>query len=105
MSTNNVKVSFQCGAYSGIYPEERCDHNDDHTSAQDPISPSHYKRGPVEAIEVIEAWIAGLPHDVGYNVGSALKYISRAPEKGDLTENLKKAEWHIKRAVNLSIKT
>jgi hypothetical protein len=30
----------------------------------DPINPAHYRRGPVEAIDVIEAAVADAPHMV-----------------------------------------
>lgn len=55
--------------------------------------PPHYKRGGIECIDVIEAW------DLGYHLGNALKYISRAGHKGDALTDLKKAEWYLKREI------
>jgi len=72
------------------------------------ISPDHYKNGSWEAIEVIEAVVvqmirSGSPPDAAYNVGASLKYLLRTGRKGDALEQVQKAEWHIRRAVNVLI--
>ena len=47
-------------------------------------SPSHYTKGRVEAIEIIEDVVAGAPDPVaGYLVGQTLKYLLRAWHKED----------------------
>jgi hypothetical protein len=58
--------------------------------------PSHYggEDNVYEAIKVIEDW------DLGFNLGNALKYISRADKKGNKLEDLKKASWYINREIN-----
>ena len=61
-------------------------------SANDPVNhPSHYTRGKIEVIDYIE--------DQGftYNLGNAIKYISRAGYKDNAVEDLKKAMWYINR--------
>lgn len=57
--------------------------------------PPHYGRAdsPYEAIKVIEAW------GLGFNLGHAVKYISRAGKKGDAIEDLKKALWYLDREI------
>ncbi len=57
--------------------------------------PAHYggKDNPYEAIKVIEAW------DLGFHLGNAVKYISRAGKKGALLEDLEKARWYLDRAI------
>lgn len=57
--------------------------------------PPHYGGGdnPYEAIKVIEAW------GLGFNLGNAVKYISRAGKKGDAAEDLRKAEFYIDREI------
>jgi hypothetical protein len=55
--------------------------------------PSHYTRGGIEAIDVIEAW------GLGFHLGNALKYIARAGHKGDAIEDLSKARWYLDRAI------
>jgi hypothetical protein len=59
----------------------------------DPVNkPSHYTEGrKFETIEVIEDW------DLGFCLGNAVKYISRAGRKVNLVEDLKKARWYIDR--------
>ena len=46
-----------------------------------------------EAIKVIEAW------ELGFCLGNTVKYISRAGKKGDEIEDLKKAEWYLRRHI------
>lgn len=55
--------------------------------------PSHYTATEFEPVVVIEALA---PH---YHVGAAIKYLARAPHKGRLAEDLKKARWYLLRAV------
>lgn len=59
--------------------------------------PSHYggKDNPYEAIKVIEAW------GLDFNLGNAVKYISRAGKKDStkLIEDLEKAAWYLNRAI------
>ncbi len=58
--------------------------------------PSHYTDGQIEVIEFIE------DKKFGYNLGNAVKYISRAgkkdPEK--TIEDLRKAVWYISREIS-----
>lgn len=63
-------------------------------------SPSHYTKGRVEAIEIIEDVVAGAPEPVaGYLVGQALKYLLRAWHKEDAVQDLQKAAWYLSRAI------
>jgi hypothetical protein len=57
--------------------------------------PAHYGGAddPYEAIKVIEAW------GLGFNLGNALKYVSRAGKKGDALTDLKKAAWYLQREI------
>lgn len=56
--------------------------------------PTHYggKDNPYETIKVIRAW------DLGFSLGNAIKYISRAGKKDPAKniEDLKKAAWYLK---------
>jgi hypothetical protein len=62
--------------------------------SHDPVNhPSHYTFGKIEVIEVIEDW------NLDYNRGNAVKYIARAPHKGNELEDLKKARWYLDRAI------
>ncbi len=59
--------------------------------------PAHYggADNPYEAIKVIEAW------DLGFNLGNAVKYISRAGKKdpAKLVEDLQKAAFYLNREI------
>jgi hypothetical protein len=57
--------------------------------------PSHYTKGGVEAITVIEAW------ELGFCLGNTVKYISRAGRKtgADDLEDLRKAKWYLEREI------
>lgn len=56
--------------------------------------PQHYGGDTVyEAIKVIEAW------GLGFNLGNAVKYISRAGRKDNILEDLKKARWYLTREI------
>lgn len=56
--------------------------------------PPHYKDGGIETIDFIEA------KKLGFNLGNAVKYISRAGKKNDALEDLKKARWYLNREIN-----
>ena len=61
----------------------------------DPVNhPAHYKVGGIETIDFIEA------KSLGYNLGNAVKYISRAQFKGKHKEDLEKAKWYLDRAIS-----
>lgn len=57
--------------------------------------PPHYKDGGIETIDYIEA------KRLGYHLGNAVKYISRAGKKGTNQglEDLRKAQWYLNRAI------
>ena len=58
--------------------------------------PNHYggRNNPYESIKVIEAW------DLGFNLGNAVKDISRAGKKGNKLQDLEKSSWYINREIN-----
>ena len=55
--------------------------------------PKHYNMGKYEAIDIIEDW------QMNFNLGNALKYLSRAGHKDDIIQDLKKAKWYIDREI------
>jgi len=60
----------------------------------DPVNHSaHYKVGGIETIDFIEA------KALGYHLGNAVKYITRADHKGNRLQDLQKAKWYIDRAI------
>lgn len=56
--------------------------------------PKHYTEGrKFEPIDVIEDW------NLGFNLGNAVKYISRAGRKDDIITDLEKAQWYLNREI------
>ncbi|WP_270396299.1 DUF3310 domain-containing protein [Mediterraneibacter massiliensis] len=55
--------------------------------------PSHYNDGKIEAIDYIE------DKKLGFHLGNAVKYISRAgkKDKGKKAEDIRKAIWYLER--------
>jgi plasmid maintenance system antidote protein VapI len=63
-----------------------------HEPEADPVNhPAHYKYGGIETIDFIEA------KELNYNMGNAVKYITRADHKGNRKQDLEKAIWYLKR--------
>jgi hypothetical protein len=60
----------------------------------DPVNhPAHYTTGGIETIDFIEA------KNLNYNLGNAVKYITRAGLKGNRIEDLQKAKWYLEREI------
>lgn len=62
--------------------------------------PAHYTDGKIEVIDFIE------DKNLGFHLGNAVKYISRAGKKdpAKTIEDLKKAIWYIERKIQLTEK-
>ena len=62
--------------------------------------PPHYNFGDIEVIDYIkqvtETYDGGF---TAYCIGNVLKYVSRAQHKGNPAEDLRKAEWYLRKAV------
>jgi hypothetical protein len=57
--------------------------------------PSHYAAGrKYEPIDVIDDW------GLGFSLGNALKYISRAGRKESVIDDLNKAVWYIQHEIS-----
>ena len=68
----------------------------------DPVShPSHYTDGKIEVIDYIE------DKKLGFHLGNAVKYISRAGKKdpNKYIEDLRKAIWYINREIERELKS
>lgn len=52
--------------------------------------PSHYNKGKYEVIDVIADW------KLNFALGNVIKYVARAPFKGNQREDLEKAMWYLK---------
>ncbi len=62
--------------------------------------PSHYTAGEIEVIDIIAQTVAGYDDPfVGHCVGTATKYLNRAPFKNNLLEDLKKSRAYVNFAI------
>lgn len=55
--------------------------------------PVHYNTGTIEVIDFIE------DQRLGFHLGNAVKYITRAEHKADKPADLRKAIWYLKREI------
>lgn len=60
--------------------------------------PQHYTDKQIEVIDYIKDTLSPQQFE-GFCLGNALKYISRAGKKGDKKQDLKKAVWYLKKAI------
>lgn len=66
---------------------------------KDNINPDHYKSGPLQCIDAIEASMTKEAF-VGYLTGNIQKYLWRNSKKHDNpVECLKKAQWYLDRLI------
>lgn len=86
----------RCVFCGKIIPEGRqicigCENNDNVNH------PAHYTDGNIEVIDFIE------DKQLGFHLGNAVKYISRAGKKNKskIIEDLEKAIWYIKRYIKI----
>ena len=59
----------------------------------------HYNVSEIEVIRFIEQVTKDYPPAVAFHIGNVLKYIARAPHKGNYIEDLEKAENYLHRAL------
>lgn len=76
------------------YEPECPSHEEDKVS-----SPLHYNYGKVETIDYIMQVASLFPGHQAVLVGNIIKYLSRAPLKGDKDKDLKKAQWYLNRLI------
>jgi hypothetical protein len=67
------------------------------TPAPDMVNhPPHYKMGGIETIDFIEA------KALGFHLGNVVKYVTRADHKGNKVEDLQKAQFYLRRAIEIA---
>ena len=60
--------------------------------------PGHYTSGKYEVIEVIKDKMTASQF-TGFLIGNIMKYIMRAPLKGNALQDYKKAQWYLDRLI------
>ena len=61
-------------------------------------SPEHYQGNNIECIDAIKAMVGHFGF-ITYLQCSVMKYLWRFPAKGNLAQDLKKAEWFLQRLI------
>ena len=82
----------ECVELVRMWLERKCK---DNPPADNVNHPSHYTSGKIEVIDFIE------DKELGFHLGNAVKYISRAGRKDPdkIVEDLQKAVWYINRQI------
>ena len=62
-------------------------------------TPPHYKQYSFEPIDIITEVVKEYPPEIGFHIGTTLKYLFRSPFKGKPQEDLAKAEYYLQRAI------
>lgn len=92
-SSTNVKDGHTCSTRLPLVNIQiALDYLKECNSSSDNVnSPTHYNKGNIEVIEVIEDW------KLNFNLGNAIKYIARCEYKENKKQDLEKAKWYIER--------
>lgn len=104
VKNNKFESLYMCKECNDLEINKHIENNIDKTKdctvkgtdyKKDSINPPHYKNGKIEVIDYIE------DKQLNYNLGNAVKYISRAGKKhlDTYTEDLKKAIWYLEREI------
>lgn len=65
------------------------------TIKDNPIKPHHYHFGKITTWDIVVDW------NLGFFLGNTIKYIQRAPHKGNLIEDLEKAAEYLRKEIEL----
>lgn len=57
--------------------------------------PPHYIKGAFETLDVIEDVVQFYEGSDAWSVGNVLRYVSRAPHKGNFVQDLQKAKFYM----------
>lgn len=69
----------------------------------DPVNyPTHYTQGGIECIEAIEAALSPSGFK-GYLKGNVMKYLWRYEHKGNMVQDLEKAQWYLERLTEANL--
>ncbi|UXR86193.1 DUF3310 domain-containing protein [Staphylococcus felis] len=92
-----AKVKFEDNDWTMIDDEDEFRELTTYSEVDYVNKPPHYTYGDIEIIDVIEQVIKDYPPELGFSIGNAIKYISRATHKNG-KEDLAKARWYLERA-------
>ena len=75
-------------------PDEQADDSADMVQ-----KPPHYNKFSFQPIDIIDEVTNYYEGSAAFHIGTVLKYLCRAPFKGKLLEDLKKANYYLTRAI------
>ena len=61
-------------------------------------NPPHYKQYTFEPIDIITEVVKEYPPEIGFHIGTTLKYLFRSPFKGNMPQDLAKSMYYLERA-------
>ena len=62
-------------------------------------NPPHYKQYTFEPIDIITEVVKEYPPEIGFHIGTTLKYLFRGPFKGNMPQDLAKSMYYLERAI------
>lgn len=74
------------------------DVSDDTTEPDMVNTPPHYKQYSFEPIDIITEVVKEYPPEIGFHIGTTLKYLFRSPFKGNMPQDLAKSMYYLERA-------
>ena len=93
MLTDSEKLRF------GLTTMNEIREGTENTTEPDMVNtPPHYKQYSFEPIDIITEVVKEYPPEIGFHIGTTLKYLFRSPFKGKQQEDLAQAEYYLQRA-------
>ena len=98
--TDNEKLRWGLKTVNQIREgEDNVEPNPETITEPDMVNtPPHYKQYSFEPIDIITEVVKEYPPEIGFHIGTTLKYLFRSPFKGKQQEDLAKAEYYLQRA-------
>jgi len=84
-----------------LLPSEYLPNVNNVTKEDEVNHPKHYNSYSFEVVDVIDEVVPNYPASYSGHIQNAIKYIFRAPFKGTLKEDLKKAVWYLNHAIEI----
>jgi len=97
----NIDVDALVDAYERLElsEDDACAKIEQGTTEPDMVNtPPHYKQYSFEPIDIITEVVKEYPPEIGFHIGTALKYLFRSPFKGNMPQDLAKSMYYLERA-------
>ena len=92
LDTNEAIIALQD---FGRYSDERMNEPIEPDMIQ---NPPHYKQYSFEPIDIITEVVKEYPPEIGFHIGTTLKYLFRGPFKDNMPQDLAKSMYYLERA-------